>query len=66
MMTAAREALVPLGKEEPRLRAVTVVTSMEASDGAESGVTLSTGEDEERLAGRTQKWGMEWGGGWCA
>ena len=32
MMTAAREALVPFGKDAPLLIAVTVLTSMEASD----------------------------------
>jgi orotidine-5'-phosphate decarboxylase len=32
MMTAAREALPPFGKDAPLLIAVTVLTSMEASD----------------------------------
>ncbi len=32
MMAAAREALVPFGKDAPLLIAVTVLTSMEASD----------------------------------
>ena len=41
MMTAAREALVPFGKDAPLLIAVTVLTSMEASDLTDLGVTLS-------------------------
>jgi orotidine-5'-phosphate decarboxylase len=32
MMTAAKEALVPFGNDAPLLIAVTVLTSMEASD----------------------------------
>ena len=32
MMTAAREALLPFGKDAPLLIAVTVLTSMESSD----------------------------------
>ena len=41
MMAAAREALVPFGKDAPLLIAVTVLTSMEACDLADLGVTLS-------------------------
>ena len=37
MMAAAREALVPFGKDAPLLIAVTVLTSMEASDLADLG-----------------------------
>ncbi|EFW7228671.1 orotidine-5'-phosphate decarboxylase [Shigella flexneri] len=55
MMTAAREALVPFGKDAPLLIAVTVLTSMEASDLADLGVTLSPADYAERLAALTQK-----------
>ncbi len=54
MMTAAREALVPFGKDAPLLIAVTVLTSMEASDLADLGVTLSPADYAERLAALTQ------------
>ena len=50
MMTAAREALVPFGKDAPLLIAVTVLTSMEASDLADLGVTLSPADYAERSA----------------
>ncbi|WP_394570926.1 orotidine-5'-phosphate decarboxylase [Citrobacter amalonaticus] len=60
MMTAAREALVPFGKDAPLLIAVTVLTSsMEASDLADIGVTLSPAEHAERLAALTQKCGLD-------
>ena len=59
MMTAAREALVPFGKDAPLLIAVTVLTSMEASDLADLGVTLSPAEHAERLARLTQKCGLD-------
>ncbi|WP_213132615.1 orotidine-5'-phosphate decarboxylase [Citrobacter sp. FP75] len=59
MMTAAREALVPFGKDAPLLIAVTVLTSMEASDLADIGVTLSPAEHAERLARLTQKCGLD-------
>ncbi|HBK1508503.1 TPA: orotidine-5'-phosphate decarboxylase [Escherichia coli] len=59
MMTAAREALVPFGKDAPRLIAVTVLTSMEASDLADLGVTLSPADYAERLAALTQKCGLD-------
>lgn len=59
MMTAAREALVPFGKDAPLLIAVTVLTSMEASDLAELGVTLSPAEHAERLARLTQNCGLD-------
>ncbi|EGF8439519.1 orotidine-5'-phosphate decarboxylase [Escherichia coli] len=58
MMTAAREALVPFGKDAPLLIAVTVLTSMEASDLADLGVTLSPADYAERLAALTQKCGL--------
>ncbi|MBN6045132.1 orotidine-5'-phosphate decarboxylase [Citrobacter sp. ku-bf4] len=59
MMAAAREALVPFGKDAPLLIAVTVLTSMEASDLADIGVTLSPAEHAERLAALTQKCGLD-------
>lgn len=59
MMAAAREALVPFGSDAPLLIAVTVLTSMEASDLADIGVTLSPAEHAERLAALTQKCGLD-------
>ncbi|MEH5482045.1 orotidine-5'-phosphate decarboxylase [Escherichia coli] len=59
MMTAAREALVPYGKDAPLLIAVTVLTSMEASDLTDLGVTLSPADYAERLAALTQKCGLD-------
>ncbi|HFU7507356.1 TPA: orotidine-5'-phosphate decarboxylase [Escherichia coli] len=59
MMTAAREALVQFGKDAPLLIAVTVLTSMEASDLADLGVTLSPADYAERLAALTQKCGLD-------
>lgn len=59
MMAAAREALVPFGTDAPLLIAVTVLTSMEASDLADIGVTLSPAEHAERLAALTQKCGLD-------
>lgn len=58
MMTAAREALVPL-PDAPLLIAVTVLTSMEASDLADLGVTLSPADYAERLARLTQNCGLD-------
>lgn len=59
MMTAAREALLPFGKEAPLLIAVTVLTSMEASDLADLGITLSPADHAERLARLTQNCGLD-------
>lgn len=59
MMTAAREAPVPFGNDAPLLIAVTVLTSMEASDLADLGVTLSPAEHAERLARLTQHCGLD-------
>lgn len=59
MMSAAREALLPFGNDAPLLIAVTVLTSMEASDLADIGVTLSPAEHAERLAALTQKCGLD-------
>jgi orotidine-5'-phosphate decarboxylase len=59
MMTAAREALVPFGNDAPMLIAVTVLTSMEASDLADIGITLSPAEHAERLARLTRDCGLD-------
>jgi orotidine-5'-phosphate decarboxylase len=59
MMTAAREALLPFGKEAPLLIAVTVLTSMEATDLQDLGVTLSPADYAEKLAALTQKCGLD-------
>lgn len=59
MMSAAREALVPFGKGAPLLIAVTVLTSMEAGDLADIGITTSPAEHAERLARLTQRCGLD-------
>ena len=59
MMTAAREALLPFGKDAPLLIAVTVLTSMDESDLRDLGVTLSPAEHAERLARLTQQCGLD-------
>ncbi|WP_313079599.1 orotidine-5'-phosphate decarboxylase [Atlantibacter sp.] len=59
MMQAAREALVPFGQDAPLLIAVTVLTSMEASDLTDIGITLSPAEHAERLARLTQQCGLD-------
>lgn len=59
MMTAAREALLPFGKDAPLLIAVTVLTSMEASDLSDLGITVTPAEYAERLARLTQNCGLD-------
>lgn len=59
MMTAAKEALVPFGNEAPMLIAVTVLTSMEASDLVDIGITLSPADHAERLARLTRDCGLD-------
>ena len=59
MMTAAREALLPFGKDAPLLIAVTVLTSMDENDLRDLGVTLSPAEHAERLARLTQNCGLD-------
>lgn len=59
MMQAARDALTPFGKDAPLLIAVTVLTSMEVSDLADIGITLSPAEHAERLARLTQQCGLD-------
>lgn len=58
MMTAAREALQPFGKDAPLLIAVTVLTSMEASDLQDLGITLSPADYAAKLAELTQRCGL--------
>ena len=59
MMNAAREALVPFGKDAPLLIAVTVLTSMDADDLRGLGIELSPAEQAERLARLTQQSGLD-------
>lgn len=59
MMSAAREALMPFGKDAPLLIAVTVLTSMEASDLHDLGINNSPAEHAERLARLTQNCGLD-------
>lgn len=59
MMSAAREALMPFGKDAPLLIAVTVLTSMEASDLHDLGISSSPAEHAERLARLTQNCGLD-------
>lgn len=58
MMTAAREALLPFGKDAPLLIAVTVLTSMEAEDLRGIGIELSPADYAERLALLTKECGL--------
>lgn len=59
MMEAAKAALAPYGDKAPLLIAVTVLTSMEQSDLAELGVTLSPAEQVLRLARLTKQAGLD-------
>lgn len=59
MMTAAKEALLSFGKEAPLLIAVTVLTSMEASDLQDLGIQATPAEHAERLAKLTQQCGLD-------
>ncbi|MBS0970156.1 orotidine-5'-phosphate decarboxylase [Nissabacter archeti] len=59
MMTAAREALLPLGADAPLLIAVTVLTSMEQGDLADVGIDLSPADHAERLARLTRDCGLD-------
>jgi orotidine-5'-phosphate decarboxylase len=58
MMTAAREALAGLS-QRPLLIAVTVLTSMEASDLVDIGITVSPEEHVARLAALTRDCGLD-------
>lgn len=59
MMNAAREALLPSGKDAPLLIAVTVLTSMEAGDLRDIGIELTPAQHAERLARLTQQCGLD-------
>ena len=59
MMTAAKEALSSFGTDAPLLIAVTVLTSMEASDLIDLGITATPAEHAERLARLTQQCGLD-------
>ncbi|MFG1172438.1 orotidine-5'-phosphate decarboxylase [Erwiniaceae bacterium CAU 1747] len=59
MMNAAREALLPFGKDAPLLIAVTVLTSMDAEDLRGLGIELSPAEQAERLARLTRQCGLD-------
>lgn len=59
MMTAAKEALLAFGADAPLLIAVTVLTSMEASDLQDIGITATPAEHAERLARLTQQCGLD-------
>ncbi|WP_083615927.1 orotidine-5'-phosphate decarboxylase [Pantoea sp. 1.19] len=59
MMNAAREALEPFGQDAPLLIAVTVLTSMEASDLQDIGITATPAEHAARLAALAQRCGLD-------
>lgn len=59
MMTAAKEALQSFAQDAPLLIAVTVLTSMEASDLADLGIHATPAEHAERLARLTQQCGLD-------
>ncbi|MFD1803454.1 orotidine-5'-phosphate decarboxylase [Mixta tenebrionis] len=59
MMTAAREALHSFGAQAPLLIAVTVLTSMEAADLHDIGITTTPAEHAARLARLTQQCGLD-------
>ncbi|WP_338805269.1 orotidine-5'-phosphate decarboxylase [Xenorhabdus griffiniae] len=59
MMTAAKEALLPYGKNAPLLIAVTVLTSMEQSDLSGTGIDMTPAQHAERLAFLTKQCGLD-------
>lgn len=59
MMSAAREALVPFGKNAPLLIAVTVLTSMDATQLAAVGINSTPEQHVLRLARLTQQCGLD-------
>lgn len=59
MMTAAREALLPYGNDAPLLIAVTVLTSMEASDLVDLGLHITPADYAARLATLTRDCGLD-------
>ena len=65
MMNAAREALLPFGKDAPLLIAVTVVTSLDEDDLQGLGLTPSPAQQAARLARLTRDCGLD-AVGWSA
>ncbi|CDM89395.1 orotidine-5'-phosphate decarboxylase [Xenorhabdus bovienii] len=59
MMTAAKEALLPYGKDAPLLIAVTVLTSMEQSDLLGVGIDVTPAQHAERLATLAKQCGLD-------
>ncbi|PWC16371.1 orotidine-5'-phosphate decarboxylase [Brenneria corticis] len=59
MMMAAKDALSPFAGDAPLLTAVTVLTSMEAEDLRELGITASPAEQAERLAQLAYNCGLD-------
>ncbi|MDX9874907.1 MAG: orotidine-5'-phosphate decarboxylase [Spongiibacteraceae bacterium] len=59
MMTAAREALRPFGADAPLLIAVTVLTSMDRSQLAATGIDAEPAEQVSRLARLAQECGLD-------
>jgi len=59
MMSAAREILLPYGKERPLLIGVTVLTSMEQSDLAGVGLDIDPQQQVMRLASLTKNAGLD-------
>lgn len=59
MMEAAKAALVPYGARAPKLIAVTVLTSMEQADLAQTGLDVVPQEQVLRLATLTQAAGLD-------
>ncbi|WP_426577416.1 orotidine-5'-phosphate decarboxylase [Xenorhabdus stockiae] len=59
MMTAAKEILLPYGKDAPLLIAVTVLTSMDQSDLLGTGIDVTPAQHAERLAKLTKQCGLD-------
>ncbi len=59
MMDAAKEALMPFGKDKPLLIGVTVLTSMETKDLHDIGIMRTPTEQVLLLASLTQKAGLD-------
>ncbi|PPI86934.1 orotidine-5'-phosphate decarboxylase [Candidatus Pantoea edessiphila] len=59
MMIAAKNALLPLGKDAPRLVAVTILTSMDTNDLKKLGIFSSPAEQAERLLKLTKECGLD-------
>jgi len=59
MMSAAKQALASFGNDAPLLIGVTVLTSMEGSDLADLGITLSPADYAEKLARLARDSGLD-------